>query len=59
MLSWCFNTLHPLSITILESLWLRQLLDQSDFSYWALLGSSVTGLGPSGSFRVILGPSGP
>merc|ERR1711978_796511 len=37
--------------TSLKSLRLRKLLDQSDFSYWALLG-------PSGSLRVLLGPSG-
>ena len=37
--------------TSLKSLRLRKLLDQSDFSYWALLG-------PSGSLRVLLGHSG-
>ena len=35
----------------LKSLRLRKLLDQSDSSYWALLG-------PSGSLRVLLGHSG-
>ena len=39
------------NVTSLKSLRLRKLLDQSDFSDWALLG-------PSGSLRVLLGHSG-
>ena len=45
------NYIETRLTTSLKSLRLRKLLDQSDSSYWALLG-------PSGSLRVLLGHSG-